>query len=228
MIKKILRKVKSSYEGVKLSRKISKCYSVEKSTRKQPADFGLLLNAHSLEKGMSFENVRKDFGKVKASYIIDNAKTYLQNGGNSNAYALRESLSVLERYLAFSKEIGTDVTDLEKKYKAVKDMADYQPTLAGTITLHPMEDVYSKIDKENARYFISSRHSIRSYTDKAVPEDIMNKVIALTLQAPSACNRQPSKIYWTSDKTKVKEIDKYIPGNKGFEGCIYNWAIYNL
>ena len=53
----------------------------------------------------------------------------------------------------------------------------------------------------------------------------MEKVLETASFAPSACNRQPIKVFWTNNSNSVFQISKCVPGNKGFEDDIPNWAI---
>ena len=72
---------------------------------------------------------------------------------------------------------------------------------------------------------MASRHSIRGYEKKPVSKVEMDKVLAAASFAPSACNRQPIKVFWTNKPDSVSRISEYVPGNKGFEDAIPNWAI---
>lgn len=224
MVKKILRKAKNKSENISLRRKISKALANENKKRKWRVELGLLLNVHSLEKGMSLENVRQGFGQEKANSVADNCLSYINAGGNKDSYAFREAMSVLKCYLEFSENAGTDVSKISEKYNLLNQRIDYIPTNAGC-EKYNFEEIYSKIDTDYSKFLFSSRHSVRSYVNKPISTEIMNEVLELALSAPSACNRQPTKVFWTNNIQKVNEINKNIPGNKGFEEGIYNWAI---
>jgi nitroreductase len=54
---------------------------------------------------------------------------------------------------------------------------------------------------------IKMRRSVRSYSSKQIPEDILNKVLSAMRYAPSACNIQPWKfVIVTRQDTKEKLI----------------------
>ncbi|MDO4557050.1 MAG: nitroreductase family protein, partial [Lachnospiraceae bacterium] len=77
-------------------------------------------------------------------------------------------------------------------------------------------------------YNKQSRHSIRSYNKIPVELDIIKKVLELAACAPSACNRQPIKVYITTNPKTVTDMSELIPGNKGFENEIPNWALVTV
>ena len=101
----------------------------------------------------------------------------------------------------------------------------YEENKAGYEIYDPYKDVYNNINLQCVEDFIKGRHSVRTFKKDPVSSEIMNKVLELAACAPSACNRQPSRVYWTSQSDKVAELDKLVPGNKGFENAIPNWAI---
>ena len=85
--------------------------------------------------------------------------------------------------------------------------------------------IYAKLDEKVITRFITTRHSIRSFSSDRVSDNVMENVLKLSFFAPSACNRQPIKVYWTSNQEKVREIDGCIPRNKGFGNQILNYEI---
>ena len=54
---------------------------------------------------------------------------------------------------------------------------------------------------------ISTRSSIRKFSDKEVPLEVINTVIKAGIQAPSGGNRQPWRFVVVTDKSKIKAFD---------------------
>lgn len=178
-----------------------------------------MLLAHSLEKGMSLSNPRPGFGYDKAISLLNELELYRISGLNENRYAFLESLSVLGAYMLFT---DNDMTLFEKRYQALSEGKELPHSGFDSAD---MDAIYARLDLEQDLYFIQSRHSIRSYEKRSVDAETVHKVIELASCAPSACNRQPVKVYATSEPEKVKAVSLLIPGNKGFEDEIPNWAI---
>lgn len=66
-----------------------------------------------------------------------------------------------------------------------------------------------KLDLEQNQY-IQSRHCVWSYEKRFADAEM--KVIELASCAPSACNRQPVKVFVTTDPERVKAVSMLIPG----------------
>lgn len=186
----------------------------------------ILLLAHSLEKGMGIENPRIGFGRKKAEMLISEINVYASCSCDlSDKYIYSEAMSVLDSYIRFSLKNGTDVSELLNEYdKLLNKYGTYTPLAAGYNESNS-SSLYEDINYDSILNFFSSRHSIRSYDKRSVSQDDMDKVLSLASRAPSACNRQTVKVFWTNDKEKVDKINEYVPGNQGFENAIPNWAI---
>jgi len=159
------------------------------------------------------EEKKPNFGREKASKLLSFCDVY-----EKKDFTYVESMSVLKVYLDYNFEQGVDVSELQAIYDSIKLRKPFTEINAG------VEECMSLGGEDQLVVdFIKSRHSIRSFENIAISDEMMQKIAELTNTAPSACNRQPSKIYYSNNK--VKTIDKYIPGNKGFEGKIPNWAL---
>lgn len=181
----------------------------------------MLLLAHSLEKGMSLPTPHSNFGLAKANQLLAKLEDYKDRGGDLERWAFIEALSVLEAYCAITTN---DVSSIEAKIKQLRTCTR-ATCPAGYVDVPSMASIYDGLDLEQDSYFLTSRHSVRHYQTKTVSVETMAKVIDLAESAPSACNRQPARIHWTSDAGTVAQISKVIPGNKGFEAEVPNWAL---
>lgn len=71
---------------------------------------------------------------------------------------------------------------------------------------------------------IYTRRSVRGYLDKAVPQDVLDRIFEIAQQAPSNCNVQPWKVYVASGKLKdrlrdemVRRMKEQVPPNPDYE-----------
>lgn len=55
---------------------------------------------------------------------------------------------------------------------------------------------------------LSTRQSIRKYTDTPISDDVIDDIIRMALQAPSAGNCQPWRIVIVRDKDQLKALSK--------------------
>jgi nitroreductase len=58
---------------------------------------------------------------------------------------------------------------------------------------------------------IMTRRSIREFKDKTVPEDVVRKLLAAAMNAPSAANQQPWQFVVVTDKKLLKQVPSFSP-----------------
>jgi len=58
---------------------------------------------------------------------------------------------------------------------------------------------------------ISTRRSIRKYTEKDVSDEMINKIIRAAMMAPSAGNQQPWHFIITRDREKMSKVPEFHP-----------------
>ena len=58
---------------------------------------------------------------------------------------------------------------------------------------------------------IRTRRSIRKYIDKPVPQDLVQKLLAAAMQAPSARNQQPWQFVVIEDKSTLAKVPEIMP-----------------
>ena len=58
---------------------------------------------------------------------------------------------------------------------------------------------------------IHTRRSIRKYVDQPVPEELIQKLLAAAMQAPSARNQQPWEFVVIDDRAMLSKIPEFMP-----------------
>jgi len=58
---------------------------------------------------------------------------------------------------------------------------------------------------------IHTRRSIRAYLDRPVPEELIQKLLATAMQAPSARNQQPWQFVVIDDRAILAKISEFMP-----------------
>ncbi len=64
------------------------------------------------------------------------------------------------------------------------------------------------IDVENFKKVIQSRRSVRKFTKKEIPADVLDDCLDLALLAPNSSNLQPWTFYVVQNPTKKKQLVK--------------------
>lgn len=192
-------------------------YSIDR----KKIELDILLLSHSLEKGMGIVNVKKGYGIEKAKTLIENLKIYEKN--NKDSYVYTEGRMVLHKYLLYQKENNIDITELKKKYDELSDFKEEKNFRAG-YTFFSKKELLEGTKCEFEK-FINSKRSIRKFSNEKITEYEMKKSLEIACKSPSACNREPWKIYYSLNEEKNKILSEFVPGNKGFENDIPYYAI---
>lgn len=184
-------------------------------------EYKMLLYVHSLEKGMTFKNIRYGFGKAKINELFKLIECYFSIGYEVDRYAIQESLSIINTYIEFHNKNKHSVREIEDRFSLLKrKMKD--PNMAGVKKIKKEELSGLNFDFEK---FVSSRHSIREFSNENVEEGAIRQAISIAQNYPSACNRQPIKVYYSLEDEKNRSIDSLVPGNSGFKGMVNKYLI---
>lgn len=172
---------------------------------------GIMVTGHVLEKGLTMPEFRTGFGYNRVRDIIVRSTALINEYGN-DSIEIQSVLKDLEQYINIHKE---------KEFKLPEDIE------SGIIRL--LE--YKVIDTEQCRKvtateffketsdfkeFAYQRHSVRWFSDENIDNDILVDVVKLAQTAPSACNKQSTKVYVIDSddvKAKILNIQR---GNRGF------------
>lgn len=75
---------------------------------------------------------------------------------------------------------------------------------------------YSKSEIKFINDFITSRTSCRNFSSNKIPEDTLQKITALAIDAPNGCCRQATKFYFTQNSRIINNVTPCIAGITNF------------
>lgn len=180
----------------------------------------LTIVSHVLEKGITMPNRRYGFGLERVRDIISQCNGIIEKFGH-NYLELQAALADLKQYLDIHKdakyELPQDITGgIEKliPYLGLNDENCYSTT---------KEDFFSK--RSDFAEFAKSRHSVRWYADTPVDQEKLMAAISLAQTAPSACNRQATRVKIISSPELKKLCCTLQNGNRGFGDKADKWLL---
>lgn len=164
---------------------------------------------HTIEKGLAYEDYRAGFGKENIEKLLISLEQYSSRGFDTSAFFYETALSCLFAYINRNKEFGYEDSQLEERANRLSGKPN---GYGGTIT------VSAPIQPETLTYkqLVSSRHSIRHFSEVPVDIALLREAIELAQYTPSACNRQGWKTRIVADKEKIASILSNQNGNRGF------------
>ena len=121
--------------------------------------------------------------------------------------AVAETIGVVQSVIAANKYGGVDCSKLQAELDGFikrNGLSEVKPRM---ITIHRVEkeeqpiNIATKYDS-----FVRTRHSIREYTGEIVDEQVIREIVTTALICPSACNRQPCKVYYSPNPEKIRDL----------------------
>lgn len=210
----MLKRIKAHF--TKEHRKKKQLLNKEKKfirSEKERIRLNVLLLSHSLEKGSGISNVKKGYGEEKALKLIENLLV-LDNMGEVGSFEYAEGIAVLKSYIKYKHDHNEDISEIEKRFKELS-LDKVNETYKGGYSIIEKQELEqgASCDFET---LVKSRHSLRHAADEEVKRYEFLKAIEIANHAPSACNRQPCKVYCSFEKDKNERLSKLVPGNKSF------------
>lgn len=181
----------------------------------------IVMNAHSIEKGLSLKNIKVGYGKAKILLLLKDLKHYYKLFKNDNLVIF--CTTIIEAYLNLNKNLGVEDQDIKDAYTEMSSVLtksnEYTAHLVGGYFKTSREKIHqnSNIDYYN---FVRNRHSIRNFTGNAINTDLLNKAFEIAEYTPSACNRQPWGNHVFLDKKKIEQILNFQTGARQFKDDI--------
>lgn len=159
---------------------------------------------HAIEKGMSLPECRAGFGRDKILELIQLNEQYKNIGDAKDDEIDTLVHSIVCSYIEYQDQKGIKIDFIPDEYRSG------ERTLTGIMSV----PVNIGTDFEN---IANHRHSSRSYADKEVRDELISEIVRLAQTAPSACNRQATRVYAVVDNEKKKAIMKMHGGVRGFD-----------
>lgn len=194
-------------------------YRIKQSKKfAQKRYFGeIIRETHSIEKGLSLENVRLGFGLAKFMESDEVIRRYKQSGGNMRAEPFLMYIDAVKSYLDFHKERGfknSVVERVEHNYKSLsREIGLTDGTWGGIKRIQRRQ--FDETERNILASLFEGRHSVREFNHTPVNIEDLKSAIHLAMHCPTACNRQCQRLYIV-DKKDFSLLNKSFDGVGGF------------
>lgn len=217
-LRKLVKNHKISNEYNKDKKQFIKYY-MDSGSSKEQLEYKIIFYSHSLEKGMTHDNLRP-FGEKKIRILLDSIKEYLSLNYDINSTAYQIGYNILKKWSDIYETNKFERTNLNDLVDDFLNENKCDEMLVGKIEYNGQNE----IDKLNLDYFsaIKSRHSTRKFKVKEISDEDFKYCVNSAILSPSACNRQMCKIYYIKDKKKKELLSKSIMGLTGFDNNSIN------
>ncbi len=186
---------------------------VDKSKR---AFYKIIIEAHTIEKGLSLPDPKLLFGKDKIRFVMAALSRYdLQH----SPVPAHMSLGALDAYVNFHARAGKSDPLLDEiaGYLKTWEAKLPKPWKGGT-----RDCSFDGQPPGNLQHLLASRSSIRALRPTPLDPGQILQAIALAQLAPSQCNRQASRVHAYQDPARIQELLALQGGSRGFADSVGN------
>ena len=172
----------------------------------------IIINYHSIEKGLSSVSPRVGFGLRPVQNLIDVLNEYYDRGYPIEDYQFQAGLSTLINYIQFHKCNKYDVSNVEVQ---LKRFTDIQVAELGGVGVSYGKD-FIALEDVNFEKLSIFRKSVRDFSLEPIPIATIEKAMKLAETTPSVCNRQPWRVHLISNKELIDKVLELQGGFRGF------------
>ncbi|MGG6262455.1 nitroreductase family protein [Stutzerimonas stutzeri] len=181
--------------------------------------YKLIIETHTIEKGLSLESPKPLFGKEKISFIINTLKQYQIS---HSPFPAQMAIGALRAYLDHHQKAQISDPFLEETSAFVSQYEQgCTAPHAGGIKQYPtpMSDPNPRTE------LLVTRTSSRMFDGTKLAPEALLRIGKLTQTAPSQCNRQSTHLHIYQDKAKIVELLDLQGGGRGFADRVGNLAV---
>lgn len=215
MVKSFLRKIRSFKQIFPiLKSEVDGFYKSDK----EKLSYRTLMPCHTVEKGMALKNYEPGHGKKAVNEVLNRMSEFSQQDIINN-YPFLECVSVISCWLDIQETADVDVK-LERarfeeqlnRFEGI-EYSDFIKAAEDMVSGASFINKEYLLEKSHAQFadLAKNRHSIRAFSNEEITREELMRVIKTASYAPSACNRQPVKVYTSLDADKNNTISKYVP-----------------
>lgn len=177
--------------------------------------YKLIIETHTIEKGLSLPRRRTLFGRDKVRFVMSALDAYEPEFSPLPA---QMALGALDAYLRFHREQGIQDPLLDEVAALLARWQDRQLELRGGIKPYRFEGH----DPAGPVAWLQSRSSLRMFDGRPLPAETVRQVVTLAQSAPSQCNRQSTQVHLYQDRATIDALLALQGGSRGFSENVGN------
>ena len=210
-----IRRVKSAINAAKND--WYKTKPTNQTEREQKIYF-VLMSVHMLEKALVMNNT-KYLDAVNYDNLIQNIADLIDSGVSADSFETAGSAAIIKsalNSLSGHEDSKNKLDSLIAKYNIPENL------FKGGCERFTKSEIL-KYTPQNWREFVRARHSVRRFKDSIISREIINEIINDAKYYPSACNRQPCRVYYSTNPEITAKIlrncDGFVSGAGGVHNC---------
>lgn len=181
--------------------------------------YRILIETHTIEKGLSLEAPRPLFGRDKIRYVMDALDSY---GREHSRLPVEMALGALASYLAFHEERGVE-DELLASIRRFLQRWEAGGAFRTTGGVRPFEPPAGPPGSPGD--LLGSRASCRMFDPAPLSDARLREIVTAAQAAPSQCNRQSSKVHVYRTRGTIDRLLALQGGSRGFSQNVGNLLV---
>ena len=172
----------------------------------------IIILGHTIEKGLSHQNIKPRFGMDVARRLAEKLNSYV-NYEKIDVFVIQIGVSILDKYINANVNVGVSKEDLPQLRP---ELEKYKESNVGAYLTNGYQFFLNS--QEAFDQLACSRRTMRLYdsTSKEISSGEIRKIIEIATNSPSACNRQAVRIHIITEHDKIKKLCDVQGGARGF------------
>ncbi|CAM8667756.1 Nitro_FMN_reductase domain containing protein [Comamonadaceae bacterium] len=177
----------------------------------------LLFYYHKIEKGLCMPGRQRLFGIEVIPQILQILESWKQSGFSTNDPVYLGAINSLQAYVTHLQ-----AENLDPENKILSKVSIYlraeTPVEANADTpiIVQRDQLTEAVSFSNLRHLYLARRSARNFDNRPVANEVVARAVEAAQLSPSACNRQPCKVFAISDEKLRVSLLSHQNGNAGF------------
>lgn len=177
----------------------------------------LLFYYHKIEKGICMPGKKRLFALEVIPEVTTLLKTWEVMGNSKFDPVYIGAINSLRSY---QQLIAINSLDPDGKISAFVDSFLSNRVSVSSEEVTPIEitkhQIGLSVSYDQFKKLCELRRSFRDFSDQTVSPELIRQAVELAQLSPSACNRQPCKVYAIQDNALKKQLLEHQNGNAGF------------
>ncbi len=181
--------------------------------------YQIIIETHTVEKGLSLPAPRSLFGREKLKIIMRQLRRY---ASSYSLFPVQMACGAFTDYVQFHRDQGINDQCLAELEDAVSDSGG---SIVGPRTeriLGILEEAEESSETYRAAKLLLTRTSWRAFESTPLPAALVRDIVRIAQACPSQCNRQATKVHFFQDRAKIDALLRLQKGASGFSGDVGN------
>jgi len=164
----------------------------------------IIRNYHAIEVGLTYHPPRPNASRKVVESLLKQLKSYLElRPADTFIFC---AINALSAYCETNHRHGNPLPNLEKTLQALRNSTEASTSSEDNSPLSTTAYHIPEARRFDFAQLAHSRRSSRRFIAKPVCTEIIREAVATALRSPSACNRQPCKVYDITNQSLKQSV----------------------